>query len=106
MEEYGQRIRGGKQDSSEEAKRLMHFLNTFNSGSWYGYVKWEHGVPGHIVLRIPAGGERYLREILDEVKPNNLPTLANEVANTICDTKTKEAFKKFANLLIEKLEKK
>lgn len=38
-------------------------------------------------------------------QPTDLSTLADEVASTICDTKTKEAFKKFAELLDTRLKK-
>lgn len=48
----------------------------------------------------------YLRAELKIGCDDTLPTLADEVAKTICDTNTKEAFKKFANLLIEKVENK
>lgn len=47
----------------------------------------------------------YLKGALG-LTPSTLSTLADEVGNSICDTKTKEAFKRFTNLLIEKVEKK
>ena len=91
--------------------RLKHKIEA--KGGCYGSLSLDKGnmrdEGAAFVIRMPWMSQRELDQIVQpppKPEPDILPTLADEVADTICDPNTKEAFKKFANLLIEKLEKK
>ena len=70
-------------------------------GGWTGEF-WVEGQDMYIRC-IRTGWT--IREIVPD-KSKTLSTLADEVADTICDKNTRDAFKRFADLLIEKVEKK
>ena len=79
--------------------------------NWTGFVEWvdEYGGIGDIIIRLPSMSRDRFDALVGSTKQapkDSLSALADDVINTIVDSKEKEAFKKFANLLIEKVEKK
>ena len=67
----------------------------------YGFISYKDG----LVIEFPSCQGSYDR-IMRSLEPQRLSALADEVANTISDKGTRDAFKRFADLLIEKVEKK
>lgn len=100
-------------NSSKEYQRWLRFKELFEKecGS-YGDLSLdctdERNSGSVLVLRMPWMSQVDFDKIMerDVPKPTSLSTLADDVANSICDDNTRKKFQEFANLLIEKVEKK
>jgi len=83
-------------------ERIQKMLKRGYSGT-LAWVDEKDGW-GKIVITLP---NRRMSEFEELAGINSsLSTLADEAINTIVDSKEREAFRKFVNLLIEKVEKK
>lgn len=97
MEKYGFSPHGNK-EARYRHQRLMDMLQSLYGDFW--------SEKRDLIIRIPTMGLPSDIESLVGTPKDTLPALADDVANSICDDNTRDKFKKFANFLIEKLEKK
>lgn len=101
----------GSEAEKATHKELVAALNKKLS-DWHGWIyqrkgktKWSDNCDC-MIIEIPCV-ERYYERIFaaEESAVSSLPTLAKKVADTVCDSGTREAFKKFAEMLDTRLKK-